>query len=110
MDIFLEADEDLEGKFLMKKYDYGLRRPVPYDLTTLSDIRLVVYERAPSIATLKLTDKQGRNHEIQFPLTEDQAEHYNKIDPRLRVEYLKILAEERHEVMAYLKKIQKDSN
>ncbi len=87
-----------------------MRKPVPYDLTAVSDIRLVARKKLPLTATLKLTDKKGKNHEVHFPLTEDQAEHYDKIDSWLKHEYLKVLAEEHDEIVAYLKKMQKNSS
>lgn len=106
--MLVRNSEEVNRKFLIKKYDYNLNKPVPFDLSNFSNIRMNIYEAPPKVLDWTLTDKQGREHKIEILLTEKQFRQYNSIDERLRYNYLQLLLVDFEPFKSLVEQLQKN--
>ena len=102
--------EEVKRTFLVRKYDYNLGKPVPFDFEAegVSKATMKIYEPPPMVIDWKLTDKQGRDHKIEIPLTEEQIEQHNNTDPGLRLNYLMLLTQRSKAYQDLVEKLQKE--
>ena len=110
IEIFMVNGEEIRRKVLVRKYDYSLGQPVPYDFEGegVSKVEAKVYKTPPTVVNWTLTDKQGRKHKLEVPLTEEQVERYNNTDPRLQANYLMLLAQESEAYQNLVRKLQQE--
>ena len=110
IEAFMKNGEEIRRRFLVRKYDYSIGKPVPYDFEAegISRLKMNVYEPPPMVIDWTLTDKRGRNHTIEIPFTEEQIEQYNNTDARLRLSCLMLLTQESEAYQNLIRKLQQE--
>ena len=108
----MERGEDIKRRLLVKKYDYKLGEPVPFDFEAEGINKVTASVRKPPsvVVDWTLTDKKGRVHKIEVPLTQEQLEQYNNLDSQSRFTYLMILAEKSQVGQDLIEKLKREES
>ena len=108
----MERGEEIKRKLLVKKYDYKLGKPVPFDFEAegINKVTASIRKPTPVVVDWTLTDKKGRVHKIEVPLTQEQLEQYNNLDSQSRFTYLMILAEKSQVGQDLIEKLKREES